>query len=478
MKAINLKTETGSILVLAVVLSFVTVLLGVTFLSFAVTLHDTVSGEIRNQQTYYDAQSGVFTGLADHIAGRPFQSGLQQFYTSNWKGYDVTNDGNEDIDIGTLHQIKIKGLGRSEFEGMDENKDIYVNFSWETYADYLYITNSERDGYRHELIYFWTPDTLDGKVHSNDTIHIMSGYDRPRFMKRVTTTPNKIVPPNNHARFDDGYGQRAKILFPDQATELRNVAGWTSGTGGHDSLTQLGLSGQYIYYRKCGKVRVNGQDKIHCEPSSMGENYIAIPPSGVIFIYGKTWVSAARGRRDHMDGQYPDSSMYDGDFTSAGFGGQLTIGSADTLLIVDDIVYQDARTNRTVPTTMDSCADVLGLVSENWIMVGKTVNSTVYINAALAAVRGSISVQDIYWERSPGWDNEKQSLQIWGSLAQRNRGIVHITRPFGHTRGFPEKDYHYDVRLIDNPPPHFMRTGQVKLQFLDDLFSSTDDGGN
>jgi hypothetical protein len=478
MKVIGSKNNSGSILVMAVVLSFVTVLLGVTFLTFAVTLHDTISREIAQSQVLYDAQAGVFAGLADQISGRQPHNELIDFYERNKMGYDIGGEGNEDIDIGTLHQIKIIGLGHSDFEGLSVDKELNVNFSWETYADYLYITNSERDGYRHELIYFWTPDTLDGKVHSNDTIHIMNGNDRPRFMKRVTTTPNCILPPYNHARFDEGKGQRSKIIFPDQATELRLNAGWTEGTGGHDSLTQLGLSHDYVYYRKCGKVHVNGQDKIHCEPPSMGQNYVAIPPSGVIFIYGKTWVSAARGRRDKMDGAYPDSSFYDGDFNSAGFGGQMTIGSADTMIIVDDLIYEPARSNNTVPTTMDSCSDVLGLVSENWIMVGKYVNRTVYINAAMAAVRGSISVQDIYWERNPGWDNEKQSLQIWGSLAQRNRGIVHIERPWGHARGFPEKDYHYDVRLMDNPPPHFMRTGEMKLRFLDDLFAGNDGGGD
>jgi hypothetical protein len=479
MKVSSSSNKSGSILVMAAVLSFVTVLLGVTFLTFAVTLHDTISSEIRDRQKLYDAYAGALTGLADYIAGRPLQSGLNPFYTDNMKGYDISNQGNQDIDIGTLHQIKVTGLGRSEYENSGQSQSISVNFSYETYADYLYITNSERDARRHELIYFWTPDTLDGKVHSNDTIHIMDGFDRPRFMKRVTTTPNKVMPPGNHAHYDDPKSPtyRGPINFPDQATELRTVAGWITGTQGHDSLTQLGLSGTYIYYRKCGKVHVNGQDKIHCDPSSMGENYIDIPPSGVIFIYGKTWVSAARGRVDHMDGSYPDSSFYDGGFVSAGFGGQLTIGSADTMIIADDIIYQDARADKRVPMTMDSCSNLLGLVSENWIMVGKYVNRTVYIDAAMAAVKGSISVQDIYMEHAPGWDNEKQSLQIWGSLAQRNRGIVHISRPFGHTRGFPEKDYHYDVRLVDNPPPHFMRTGDVKLQFLDDLFSGTDGGG-
>jgi hypothetical protein len=469
----RLKCENGSILVTAVVLAFITVMLGITFLTMSVGLHHSVSREIASRQVYYDSQAGAMKGLADLVLGRQIGGALTSFYDDNWFGYSLGSESGQDIDIGTLHQIMINGRGRSDYEQLGLDKNLSLNFSWETYADYLYLSHKERDTLRHDIIRFWSPDTLDGRVHSNDTIHVM---DNPVFKKRVTTSADYIDPPNT-GTFEEGWGYRNPIYFPDQATELRAVAGWTSGSMGPDSLTQIGLSGSYIYYRKCGKVRINGQDRIHCTPSSMGENYIPIPPSGVIFIYGKAWVSASRGRVDMMDGALPDSSFNDGSFSSLGFGGQLTIGSADTMIIVDNLVYQHSKSDFSVPSTMDSCSDVLGLVSEDFIMVGKNVRNTVYINAALAAVRGSISVQDIYWYLDPGWNNEKQSLQIWGSLAQRNRGIVHTQYPTGHLRGFREKDYHYDVRLQDNPPPHFMRTAAVKLSFLEDLFDGDDGGG-
>jgi hypothetical protein len=461
--------ERGSILVMAVVLSFVTILLGVTFLTFAVTLHNNVSYEIADKQSLYDTHAGLMWGLADRMNGRDSHGVMRRFYDDNWISYSFSAEGGQDIDIGILNQIEIYGHGRSEYEGLNINRRISMSFSWETYADYLYITNSERDPYRHEPIYFWTPDTLDGKVHSNDTIRIMDGDDHPVFKKRVTSTRNVFLPPGNHARFDQGKGPRARIVFPDMATELRNTAGWSTGTSGHDSLTQLVLSDNYIYYRKCGKVNVGGHWKIHCDPAAIGDQYVTIPASGVIFIYGKCWVSASRGMVDMMDGVYPESSMTDGIFYSNGFSGQLTIGSADTMIIPDNIVYKHARADHSVPTTMDSCSDILGLVSENYIMMGKLTRDTLYVNAAMAAVRGSISVQDIYSDS----DNEKQSLFIWGSLAQRNRGIIHIN-DFS-SRGFIEKDYHYDVRLMENPPPHYMRTAQEKARFIEPLFGSGDD---
>jgi hypothetical protein len=467
------RRENGSILVIAVVLSFVTVMLGVTFLTMSFSLHRSVSREVALRQVYYDSQAGAMRGLADLLLDRQINGAMTSFYDDNWMGYRLGGEYGQDIDIGTLHQIMINGIGRSEYEQMGLDKNISLNFAWETYADYLYISHKERDTSRHEIIRFWSPDTLDGRVHSNDTIHVMGS---PVFKKRVTTSADYIDPPNTGI-FEEDWGYRTPIDFPDQATELRRVAGWSDGTSSSDSLIQIGLSGNRIYHRRCGVRNVNGEDKIHCMPAAMGESSFPIPPSGVIFIYGKTWVSASRGLVDMMDGEYPDSSFTDGNFRSLGFSGQLTIGSSDTMIIVDNLVYQHSKADFSVPTTMDSCSDILGLVSENFIMVGKNVRNTIYINAALAAVRGSISVQDIYWYWDPGWNNEKQSLQIFGSLAQRNRGIVHTQYPGYHLRGFIEKDYRYDVRLQDNPPPHFMRTAAVKMSFLEDLFDGDEGGG-
>jgi hypothetical protein len=59
-------------------------------------------------------------------------------------------------------------------------------------------------------------------------------------------------------------------------------------------------------------------------------------------------------------------------------------------------------------------------------MIHRQVGDKVYINAAMA-LSGSISVQDIYWYTQPGGLNPKQSLFVWGSLSQRNRGIVLTT---------------------------------------------------
>jgi hypothetical protein len=469
---------------MAVVFSFVAILLGVSFLSFAVNLHHRVSEEIRWKKATYDAYTGFFEGFADFISGRRERGALREFYgdenNKEYIGYRFEERGSHGVEYGYANDITITGFGMSEYGDGEKYREISGIYNYETYADYLYITDKERDASRHDIIRFWTPDTLDGKVHSNDTIHIQQSADEPRFIKRVTTTRNYIEYPNNDADFDEGWGFRSAIEFPDVAQELRNNAGLVLGTAGlpDDSLIHMVLNGNTIRWRKCGLFEVNGVDSLRCFPTTIAASALEyIPTSGVVFVYGKLWLSAARGRGDRMDGEFPERiANINSPFVSEGFEGMLTIGCSDTMIITDLLVYKHARTNFSVPASMDSCPDVLGLVSERFIMVHRQCPTVMYINAAMAAIRGSISVQDIYWYTAPRWLNPKQSLQIYGSLAQRNRGIVHTTYPCNSDqceRGFDEKDYHYDTRLQENPPPFFMPALDNSIIFMEGYW----DGG-
>jgi len=339
-----------------------------------------------------------------------------------------------------------------------------AEFRNESFADYIYISNKERDPYRNVILRFWTPDTFWAKVHSNDTIRISGTYDRPRFVYRVTSSAGWIEPPDNHGRFDEGWGYRPPIIFPDRAYEIRQFNGIVPalGTYNPDSLTQIVFSDSTLYVRYCGPFETPDHEiVIRCFPDFIADApRYTIPHSGALFINGKVWISASRGLGDIMDGPFPnkDSISYH-QFVSQGFAGQLTVATSDTLIITDNLIYRHSKPDYSVPTSVDSCPDILGLISENWIMMGKDVRNTLYVNAALAAIRGAISVQDIYHNWYPGWDNEKQLLTIWGTLANRNRGITHTTDyPPGHVRGFTSKHYIYDFRLRDNPPPHFLRT--------------------
>jgi hypothetical protein len=182
-------------------------------------------------------------------------------------------------------------------------------------------------------------------------------------------------------------------------------------------------------------------------------------PAGdaALFVHGKVFIKANTIGRDRMDGV----------FESDGFEGRLTVASSDTMIIYDNLIYKYANPDNSIPTDINDC---LGLISESAIMMGDSVGDTLYVNAALASIGGTISVRDIYDYGTcyqPNM-NEKQSLYIHGSLAMRNRGLVHTSYadpPCSHPngwgkRGFIEKDYHYDTRLQMDPPPYFIRTSE------------------
>jgi hypothetical protein len=465
----NISREQGSILVAAVVFAFAAILIGVTYLSFAQNMHHGVSGAIRNYQATLDAYSGALQGVVDRLAGRR-QHGWREFYgdgyNMNFYDYDILGIQHGNSPYGAEHVISVLGKGKSLYEGIEGLRNIELHFTYESFADFLYLSHKERDPRRLDNIYFWWHDTLDGKVHSNDTIWIQSNSGSPLFKKRVTTSAGYIYPPHNQARFEEGWGYRTPIIFPDQAEEIRQFAGLRLGTGSPDSLIQMILDGDVIRWRKCGLANIGGEDSIVCYPTTIAaSNQEPIPSSGVVFVTGKLWLSASRGRGDIMDGAVPERvADAPSAFVSRGFEGQLTIASSDTMVITDNIVFTHARPNFSLPTTMDTCSELLGLVSENYIMIHRQVRDTVYINAAMAAIKGSISVQDIY---AYGTNNEKQSLFVHGSLAQRNRGIVHTT--YQGLRGFIEKDYRYDVRLREFPPPHYLPASESEFFYMEDV---------
>jgi len=451
------KGERGSVLVMAVVLSFAMFLLGLSYLGFANQVMMETEELLADEQENYAIYAGITMSDAYARTNNPgsnYHGGLTEFYDGVYYDSYIYFGGYEGGFYRTDANYTLVGVGYvNRHSGIKRQSEAYKSIKLETFADYLYLSDVERDTVRHVIIRFWTPDTLDGKVHSNDTLHIMGA---PRFMKKVTSAASTIDPPNNNAQFDEGYKLNAgEIKFPQQADSIRYYTGYHGwGTFDPDSATEITFSGPYIYRRYCG---LSIDNTMECFPPFIASAPVfAIPASGALFIEGKVFIKADRTGPDILDPS----------FRSIGFEGRLTVASSDTMIIVDNLIYRYARPDNSVPGTINEIRDVLGLISENFIMVGDSVDGVVYINAAMAALNGSISVQDIYnyWA-----ENEKQSLFIYGSLAQRNRGIVHTT-DFGD-RGFIEKDYHYDKRLQRYPPPHFVPTGNNKSIYSERFFS-------
>jgi hypothetical protein len=464
MKEIKAEREKGSVLVMAVVLSFALFVTGLSFLTSVDYFENMVSDEVSRAKNIYAGNYGIQHENRNMKEGKPISPGPGEYITldngAEYRTYVVFTGHNPGGMYVQLRGYVVYADARTSFYGADyEIEGTSGTYEiLETFADYLYLSNCEEDPVRNEHIRFWGPDTLDGKVHSNDTIYTQVGYGQwPVFKKRVTSCAPVLMPYNSQAVFEEGlYLDADTIRFPDQADEVRqNSFRANFGTDHPDSINELTFDGNRIYVRYCGYVYETSPPSttLVCNmPYISQPNEILVIPPGdaALFVNGKVFIKASRGRQD----------IFDGIFMSQGFKGRLTVASSDTMVIYDNLIYKDADAYNRIPFT---CNDVLGLISETAIMMGDSCHDTLYVNAAMATIgssTGAISVRDIYhYGPSPYQpnDNEKQSLSIHGSLAMKNRGIVHTTHNGLGDRGFIEKDYKYDERLQLDPPPYFIK---------------------
>ena len=447
--------QRGSVLVMAAVLAFAMFLLGLAYISYVGKVINDSDDLIGTQQSIYAAQAArvdIEVYANQYEPGADHHLKVGNYY--NNVGYEghLYFTGYTGWDYSVEADYVIEGIGiAGSYSGIETRYKVSAGVHHQTFADYLYITDDEHDLVWDQTIYFWTPDTLDGKVHTNDVIHIMPDQDRPVFKKRVTSSASYISPPNNHARFDEGlYLNQPEIYFPDQAEEVRRYAGpqYTYGNNDPDSVYWLAFLGDKFKVRKSGNrgnTWVSDWDALPL---------IDLPGSGAIYVNGKCWISTT---------QYPDSANpHDGRLD-----GRVTVASSDTMYIRGQTVYSCFDdVNNIVPS---NCNDALGLISEEWVLVSDRLPSWHYgikITAGIAALRGSFSVDKVYSNA-----REHQSLFVYGSIAQYHRGIVHVGS-CGWGVGYCQKDYKYDDRFRKNPPPHFIAIQDRKPVYYEGFYIS------
>jgi len=192
MKTINFRSEKGGMLVMSVLLSFSMILMGLAFLQSVESYQKAASTEISVLKSFYTSNAGRAMRKVDIAKGNI--GGDHSSPWSLWNKYSDENDwwrtevefaSQSNEMYGATRGYLVTGYGKSTFYGSNKEFTYKIEQTHiqETFADYLYLSDIEEDPVRDEPIRFWTPDTLDGKVHSNDTIRVMGS---PRFMKRVS----------------------------------------------------------------------------------------------------------------------------------------------------------------------------------------------------------------------------------------------------------------------------------------------------
>ena len=298
---------------------------------------------------------------------------------------------------------------------------------------YQHVTHIERD-LNDEIIWFWTPDTMYGPVHSNDFIGLKYS---PYFYGPVSTSQNQFQEFQANPYFELRPTFNAPVVeFPRSLLNLRNNASpWVTSQNGQ-MMTWIYLRGEQgidIYQYPNGVQRSD----------SLFE-HLNVPDRQVIFVNGDVEVQGV-------------------------LSGTLTIGCAGNMYLLDDCVYEGA--NRFGGFEEDEMPHLLGLASENNIFIANTVRNgrenglgdgqgrldrhSIVLTAALVALNESFTFehQNDDWERYQGPEpDERGYIYLTGSVAQYRRGFTHRSNHQGTGYG---KNYVYDNRFRHDGPPGF-----------------------
>jgi hypothetical protein len=411
-----LKDESGSVLVTAVIFLAVAVTIVGSFLSLASTEARTTEMARRSLSALYISEAGVNqTDYYLRNLGYP-PEGIEPVVVFQDEpigdgSFTVTLDPDDSNPGNYMKRYEVLSIGR--YGTSNIGRQITATFRIASFAKYAYFTDNEYHP-TFGTIWFHTDDLLEGPVHSNSRFN-MYGY--PTFEGLVTSTASDIRyynggPPYDDPNFNGGLNLGvSRIDLPDNL----------------DALKSASLNGG-IYMNGDTQIWMNSDGTMTYRVSY--GSYVTVPLSsinGAVYVNGKTKLMG--GTLD----------------------GRLTIGSKYNVEIYDSIVYKD-------DPTVGSSDDVFGLVSERNIVLQDSAPHDVEINATMMALDDSFYVENY----DQTW-NLNGELRVLGGLIQNYRGPVGtFNSSTGTQRSGYTKDYHYDKRLADTPPPFFPTTGQFE----------------
>ncbi len=284
----------------------------------------------------------------------------------------------------------------------------------DNFAKYAYFTHDEiMPGVG--IVWFTTGDILRGPVHSNSQFNINGD---PIFFKHVSSTAGSINwgGGTDNPDFKEGISFNvAPVTLPGDTDMIRVKSQEADG---------LYLAGNQEIWLDWDPVTEFASVIIDPLGAAVVQQ---LPPNGVIYV--------------------------DGDLNIRGtLRGQLTVACSGDMYIIDDILYT------TDPRVDPSSTDLLGLVADGNVYVADTPENLdsgdETIMAVIMALGTSFTAQNYAAGTPRGY------LRVIGGIIQTNRGAVGTFNWSGIVSGY-EKDYVYDTRMADNPPPAFPTTGKV-----------------
>ena len=517
----HLGNNRGSVLVLSVVLSIAAIALGVGYLNYVFHEMERQDFDVMLYQSQAASHVALIRGLIKnqgwgYVYNEPEREILSNTYhevTSRYIASPTGSTPGDEFGYGEITTYGIKGFGyvTSKIYDLKVEDKKFKDDSKRSYADWLYITVRETQSYRPQdgrhILRFWGPDTLDGKVHTNDMFHFQDRFGVwPVFLSQVTQCSTRFDPVDaeDFVHFEiEPYYPVSPLYLTVTADSVRKYDIYGLGVSLENQNTYcteitlmpegflvrtrnitgtLGSRNRPYYpvgdLEESGNFDINLNDALHS-----ASHFYPYPYTGALFIEGEAWIAGSKNPIPHYncdDGNLNETP----DFFPGGLDGELTIACSGDMIIPGDVLVHSANADGTVPL---SSWDVLGLISERHILVWRNAPDVVRISAGLGAIGAEMSPSAPPSGRCPDGDpsvdgingtisidaincygetNIKDRLFIYGCLIQRERGLVHSIFEGGN-RGYIAKDYMYDPRFRVHAPPHFFEVKAISNYYIE-----------
>lgn len=433
-RILNISSQKGQVLALAIVFTLILSIMGGTFIKMAMDERGFSVKSTFPAKAFYLADAGIErtnawlqTQSSPPGGTAPFDplGGEQNLGDGN---YEITIDPDDGNPGSVNKRYTVTSTGRVEDEQglvVISTRQTLAEFRMESFARFSYFTNSETNPVYGTIWFYGSgtrQDVIEGPLHSNSQIHI---YGNPIFQGLVTSTADSFDyynggPPADNPDFQQGYQLGVEQVDMDQSINMNRIQ-TAAQSGG------LYLTGEH-------KIILNDDGTLTYSPKQ-GAGWgspttVSIPSNGAVFVEGDITISGT-------------------------LNGRATIAADENhdIYIPDNVVYN-------TPPTDPNCDDMLGLVAGNSIYVtkGSPAGAGIEIDATLMAFNECFTVQD--FRTIPVMGN----LTVYGGIIQNYRGPVGtFWASSGECASGYSKDYHYDTRVVDEPPPFYPTTGRYEL---------------
>jgi len=391
----------------------------------------------------------------------------------------------------------IEGIGQAARDS--HPRRVIMKVQEQSFALYAYFTDQERSSVSNGTIWFYARDRIEGPVHTNDTLHISwdSTSADPIFRDTISSHANNVdwsprAPrnPNEWRRVAQG-GQDALTLgadyipLPDSTERQRNAAwgdDWNFPTDEGVNVPHAGstLTAGIFVSGDC-EMEFDVDPSTGCQlidivqgsdtteftvdlenntttvlyPGDEDPTIYTGLPNGVIYCTGDI---------DSLEGTVADNYENGSTILRRNAWTIATdVSAGKDVTLTDNLQYQtppDSTKPETHPSNLR--APAVGIVAED-VIVHRDCPNEMTIDAVILAGGENTTNGTFYYA---GWqDYKRNNLHILGGIIQKKRGPIGTFNPYNnvHVSGY-NKDYHYDPRMADSPPPYFPTTGEYDVK--------------